>query len=104
MGSALEALTPTNSLARRTQKSAAVGRLRARSDHYLWLFGQIHAKVSALEALTPTNSLARRTQKSAAVGRLRARSDHYLWLFGQIHAKVSGKAKHNLRDKLILPM
>ncbi|KAK6727220.1 hypothetical protein RB195_005121 [Necator americanus] len=45
MGSpALETVSPTNSLVRRVRRADAVGRLRARSDHYLWFFGQVHAK------------------------------------------------------------
>ena len=46
MGSpTLEAMCSSNSLGRRVRKIDVVGRLKARSDHYLWLFGQIHAKV-----------------------------------------------------------
>ncbi|VDK51978.1 unnamed protein product [Cylicostephanus goldi] len=40
--SSVEPKSPTNSF--RVQRKAAVGRLRARSEHYLWLFGQMHAK------------------------------------------------------------
>ncbi|KAK6014088.1 hypothetical protein OSTOST_20563, partial [Ostertagia ostertagi] len=44
MGSpALEAMSP-NSTVRRIRKADAVGRLRARSEYYLWFFGHIHVK------------------------------------------------------------
>ncbi|RCN31297.1 hypothetical protein ANCCAN_22919 [Ancylostoma caninum] len=52
MGSpTLETMSPTNSLVRRVRKADAVGRLRARSDNYLWLFGQIHSKWSTFQRL-----------------------------------------------------
>ncbi|CAJ0594134.1 unnamed protein product [Cylicocyclus nassatus] len=44
MGSpSLEPLSPANSF-RRVERKGTTGRLRAHSEHYLWLFGQMHAK------------------------------------------------------------
>ncbi|KAJ1358248.1 hypothetical protein KIN20_016637 [Parelaphostrongylus tenuis] len=40
----LEAQSPSSSLNRRIRRADTVGRLRARHDGYVWLFGQIHVK------------------------------------------------------------
>nr|CDJ93094.1 unnamed protein product [Haemonchus contortus] len=41
--SAPEAMSPISTI-RRIRKADAVGRLRTRSDYYLWFFGQVHVK------------------------------------------------------------